>query len=286
MDSRTRESHHAGSLRELRGSLKWLVATAGATAAALVAGLQIGHLGDLPIWIAAIGACAALLALAIAFEFLHAAALVLTIPEPTIIDLRNKEANDPHALYPARTEPPADPLVAWIYQRRTLLLGGATSIGELYTQAFDLAKDLSAPEASQAPRDLPYIRQRLEDVQARITTIEEATHLHLTEVRYDQLMTNLRKRAGLFAAGVLVFALAPALQQKSAAVQVTQPIPVTIFVQDPHEAGIPLACGSQVAGVAVGGDLKHPVVALPATKDCPARLLDSPPGVVVVPAQP
>lgn len=216
------DSPQSDPLRDLRDSLKWLIAASGVTAAALVAGLQLTALGGLPSGLAITSGASAAVAIGVALSLLFTAARILTIPRPTANELCDRENNDPQARTGVRMELPKDPLLRWVYERRTRLLGDAKDVNSVYAEmvatrrALDIlgrGQSASWGERSLSPTndaDKDDVRAAYEVAHGRLAAIEDAAHYHLTYTRFETLMKWFPWGAGLFTIAVVGFALAPA----------------------------------------------------------------------------
>lgn len=222
------DSPQSDPLRDLRDSLKWLIAASGVTAAALVAGLQLTALGGLPLGLAITGGVSAAVAIGVALSLLFVAARILTIPRPTANELCDRENNDPQARTGVRMELPKDPLLRWVYERRTRLLGDAKDVNSVYAEMVATRRALDAlnrrqptPQGKRSlwgkrslslanDADKEDVRAACEVAQGRLAAIEDAAHYHLTYTRFETLMKWFPWGAALFTIAVVGFALAPA----------------------------------------------------------------------------
>ena len=128
--------HFGARSDNLASTLKWLVASAGAIAAAIVAGLQLTSLKNLQPWAAILATVGAVGALTAVGLVLFGAARVLAVDTPTVTELSNAEIdanaeNSTDLAAPDRLEA-LPPLLGWVYERRTSLLGDAKTITNLY----------------------------------------------------------------------------------------------------------------------------------------------------------
>lgn len=206
-------------LRDLRESLKWLVVASGATAATLVAGLQLSTLSKLPLGPAIAGAAAAAVAIALALSFLFAAAKILAVQRPTANELCDLENNLPRGAQGLRIESPDDPLLCWIYDRRTRFLGASHSVNDVYSDmiaARRALEDLDQGRPSTlcgrtlSPADRGDAEVAFESALGRLLVIEDASHSFRTREQYQRLMFWFPWGAGLFVIAVVAFALMPA----------------------------------------------------------------------------
>lgn len=208
-------------LTELRSSTKWLIASSGATAAVLVAGVQfssLGKLSDGPAIFAATGLGIAILS---ALWLLYRASKILTIPRPSASRLAHKEINDPRLLEEPREELPEDPHLKWVYERRDWLLDGAPSINKIYSDMVAARQAIGTlqqgkpsqwnerrlePESTHDKREIQAIYN---STRARLEEMEDALHYQLSYKEFSTLMRYFPWFGFAFAAAVVGFAIAP-----------------------------------------------------------------------------
>lgn len=292
------ETHYRASLDHLRSSLRWLVASAGAIAAALVAGLQLTNLATLPWFPLLIALGAAIFALSITFAFLIATAKVLTQDRLTATELSNREIRAGLITEALRVDPVKDDsVIRWIQERRTYLLGPYTTVTALYSDGL-IGSIKAAEQLKQGNKvswrnrklnpasaeDLSFVETAAQDATKRIELTEDAAQYAATALAYRSLLAKMPWWAIAFCISVIVFATIPSLAAPTKVLTpVTKPTPVRVVILDPEQAGLGPGCGAETQGVAVGGTFERPVIALTGTPDCPARVLDRADGVVVVP---
>lgn len=216
------DSSESRSLALLRESVKWLMASSALTAAAVVTGLQLTSLGELPLPLAIIGGVSAAVAITVALWALFAAARILTVPRPSANELCTKETNDPQLLGETRMTAPEDPVVRAVYERRTRLLGDAQSINAVYTEMLSARRALETlshgkfadwsgrPLSPTDPTDRGYVQAAYDQAQERLEAIEDTAHYYQTYTRFDALMKRFRVGAGVFVLGIVIFAVVPA----------------------------------------------------------------------------
>lgn len=104
---------------------------------AVVAGLQLTSLQDLRLGAALIAILGAVVALSTVGIVLFGAARVLAQEAPTVTELSNLELNlgllQSNELAAMEKIGAEAPMLKWVYERRTQLLGESRSITELYT---------------------------------------------------------------------------------------------------------------------------------------------------------
>lgn len=285
----------------LAGTLKWLVASAGAIAVAVVAGLQLTSLQDLRLGAALIAVFGAVLALSSVGFVLFGAARVLALNAPTIIELSNRElvlgllqSNSPAFMEKIGAE---EPTLKWVYERRTQLLGESRSITELYTDEFvGSGRALAALERKESyalagrnlrpeePSDVAWVKAKRTQAKAYIQQIEAAVAYQQRLEAYQRLVKRIQGLAIWFVAGIIVFALTPVVGLAPKSTEFTQPVPARIHVLEAQVAGVPQGCPATLKGQIVGGSLQSPVVVTEPVGTCPAlRLTDHPEALIVVP---
>jgi hypothetical protein len=289
----------AAALLNLRDTVKWMIASASAVAAVLVAGLQVKHLGDLadssPLRL--VGAAAsALVALLLALAVVAAAVRVLAVPRLSVRDLSAREvkAGGMHT-YRERLEPLRDRLIQSLLEQRTYLLGRHESITEFYREYVAILH--AQQQLTRGETALLGTRQftpgSLEDrtdlhalcrqVQQDAERLESAAQLSLGQMKFQRLADWLSWGGVLFAIAVLTFAWLSNMPENSSAI--TRPVPVQIHVRNAAEAGLPRGCRtSELRGIAVGGTFLQPDVITEAAPGCASTVIDRGAGVVVLPA--
>ena len=271
--------HYGAALENLRSTVKWLVASAGAVVAAIIAGAQLVDYSGRTVWGASLAALSVVTALSITIVLLVRAAKILTVSRPTATDLSNAEMRAGALDQQRRTTGQIDDTnVEWLLARRTYLLGRYPTVTELlsaYNRATDDVENESAKESAQ--RLASSLRQR-------IGTVEEAAHYRAMSRAYDALLKGFRKGAILFIVAVLLFSVSGLFRKatrETPSNAVTTPIPVRVIV-----TGTPVPCADRI-GVAVGGTLTSPTVVMPPVGQCPAGILTpQQSGAVVIPQLP
>jgi hypothetical protein len=273
-------SHYGPALENLRSTVKWLIAAAGAVVAAIIAGAQLVDYSDRNLWGAGLAALAVVTALSLTMVLLVRTAKILTVPRPTVVDLANAEI-PAGALDEDRRERGqiSDPDVLWLIARKPYLLGTYETVTELLKAYADAAtrvhNNASDPDA----------RQLLSDLRQRIGTVEEAAHYRDMSNAYKSLLRQFRKGAVWFIAAVVLFSVSGLLRKEAPekpSNPVTKPIPVRVFITDTAQP-TPPQCRDRV-GVAVGGTLASATVVMPPTAGCGAAVITPPQaGAVVIP---
>jgi hypothetical protein len=292
-------SAFAAKAEDLTGTLKWLVAAAGGIAAAIVAGLQLTAIADLQLGaalLAALGAAAALTAVGI---FLLRATRVLAIQSPAVSELSNEELAagvlEPLANLDDKALPP---LIAWVRERRTSLLGDATSITSLYSDGVVGARraldSLRRGEKStwgnraldpESAGDIAWLSAEYAAATARVERLEEAAGYWARREAYLKVIKEVPLLFVVFIIGVLIFAVTPVWGRSDATSEIKAPLPAQIYVQNADAAGVPSDCPATLSGQIVGGSLVNPIVVTVPTGSCPAlKLTAQDDGLIVVPS--
>lgn len=285
----------------LAGTLKWLVASAGAIAVAVIAGLQLTSLHELRFWAALIAILGAVLALSAVGTVLFGAARVLALNAPTIIDLSNSELSlglwQANGLASMEKIGDKAPKLKWVYERSTQLLGESRSITELYTDEFvGSGLALAALERKESyvlagrnlrpeePSDIAWVKVKRIQAKAYIKQLESAVAYRQRLEAYQRLVKQIKGLAIWFVAGIVIFALVPVMGSAPKSTQFTHPVPARVHVQDAKTAGVPQGCPATLKGQIVGGTLQNPLVVTEPVGACPAlRLTDHPEALIVVP---
>jgi hypothetical protein len=275
--------HYAESLETLRSTVKWLVASAGAVAAAIIAGAQLVDYSNRSLCGAVLAATAVAVALTATLLLLARAARILTVPRPTATDLANAEITA-GALDEKRraTGQIGDSKVEWLLANTTYLLAGHSTVSDLLA-----AYSGAQADAATNPSD-DGARRRVVELQHQISTVEEAAHYRDTSESYSGLMREFTPGAIAFIIAVLVFAISGLFVKPTPdrpTNPVTEPIPVEVVDLSPSP-GTPTECATR-DGVAIGGTLTTPTVALAPVGHCPAEtVVGGKPNLVVIPRIP
>jgi hypothetical protein len=285
-------------LVNIRDTVKWMIASASAVAAVLVAGLQVKDLGDLagssPVRIA-IAAGSASVALLLVLFVIAAAVRVLATPRLSVRDLSAREVKIAGAsALEVRVKPVKDKLVQGVLERRTYLLGQHESIREFYddySATMNAQRQLLQGQVAHLgdrqfnagiPDDVAAVATLVRQAQYDAERLESAAQLIFAEMRFQALAGRLRLGGVVFVAAVLTFAWVTNTSQTGA--NVTKPVPVQIYVRDAAKAGLPRGCrASELQGVAVGGTFTQPDVVTEPVPGCPSTVINRAAGVVVVP---
>jgi hypothetical protein len=184
----------ASANQRIRDTAKWLIASAAAVGAALIAGSQLSNIGRLDagtmrFWVAAAGI---LLGLAGVVLAIGAEMRVLLPVQVLVSDLdRNWDA-------PA---PELRPVVAF-FRRDRKFLQGTTSPGDLITRRDELVDQLGGP----GPAD--DLRARIESLDRRIAAVEEMANHEALKATFERGLRRLLAATVVAAAGIVAFAWA------------------------------------------------------------------------------
>jgi hypothetical protein len=252
------------SMVSLQAAARWVVGAAAAVGAILVAGLQVGTLGRLPVHglrLPVAVAAVILGLLSIAFVIAKASS-VLTSPRVSLVQLRDRELEGGRRASPGAQAPPdfdqaarQDKLLQEIHSHRHLLiLTDATGPHDVYYK-LDQARKAKAERGA-----LEEDAQRLSDFAS----------LYEMRRRFRSLLRWLIGSGLAIGIAVVSFSLAVGGSQE---VRVTRPFPVMIVFTGTtnalQAAGVPGSCRGSVRGVAVGGELAEPEVVTLASGGCP-----------------
>ncbi len=288
-------------LAELRSSLKWLAAAAGAVAAALIAGLQ---LKDLPaenlsshaLWAACFFVA---VALGMVLVFLRRTVRVMTLARPTADDLVIREKKSKVEEFQNQGKKQIrDPLIESLYERKSYVFGESDSIEELYADDYAGArralKKLNAGEPAEwkrepvapSPDNIKKLEAAIERSQKQFPILESVAHLELTRYEYRRLVKWLPLFGLLFALAICGFEIAiRSAPPPGAAISV--PTNVRIVILDRTKAGLPPSCQeTTLQGVAVGGTWDKPTVVTQDTPQCHSQLIEGGSGILAVPQVP
>lgn len=287
-------THFDAALDQLHSALKWLIGGAGATAAVVVAALQLGDLSSLHPVGAVLVAGAALVAVGVALTLLVAASRVLTLPQLTATELSNREMA-PDVVSRAPGEPMPDELLKWIEERKTYLLGSAESVTDLYRDG--LVAPRAALDEVVAGRETEWrgrklvpgseseelLAREIAHAEERLAHAERAVHFYRSREAYKKVADSFVTGGVVFGVSIAALVLVPVFCQAPAEAPITAPTTVTISIVSPGKANLPSKCAGDHEGVAIGGTWEHPVVMLPDTEGCAGRTFEAGDGVVVTP---
>lgn len=194
--------HYGAALDNLRSTVKWLVASAGAVAAAIIAGAQLVDYSNRNWLGASLSAIAVATALSLALYLLLAAARILTIPRKTVTELANAEMREPPTAVLTGTF--NSPTVEWVLARKDYLLGPYPNVRALLAAygRIDVAK-------------LDENREVWADIERRIARVEEAVHYRDVSKEYDKLLGKFKWGALAFVGAVVLFSIAGLFHAKS-----------------------------------------------------------------------
>lgn len=271
-------THFDRQIDTLRGTLKWLIASGGAVVAAIVAGAQLTDFSKRSICGNFLAGSSIAMGLILAFALLAATATILTIPRPTLTDLDNSEINSGGRSAEKREAGDiTDPVMLWIYERSSYLLGPFDNIGPLFTRFRELT-----PATQDTPTDNQ--RSELAKIRSTVDLLESAAHFCKVDLAYTKLMRRFKIGCGIFALAVVVYALS-GLATKDEIPRITSPVPVRVIAP----AASPSDTCTDRTGVAIAGDIESPTVMLPPAGKCPAKKLEvdgNQGGVIVIPLVP
>ncbi|MGV9865687.1 hypothetical protein [Rhodococcus koreensis] len=281
----------------LHTSLKWLIASSGAVAALVVAGLQLGDLAGTGFGLRTIVAVlAAAIALGIVLFVLVRAVKMLTLPRLTAADIADRE----EAVIPPG-QPPigvlSDSLIQWIHDRRTYLLGASATVSELYEGRFvgpmNALDDLSRGQAAQwngrqilttDDVGVEALHAAFAQANRQLARIEDAVHYERTREEFRQLFSHYPWGAAVFGAAVVAFALASQVSEDPKPQQIATPTRVEVLVPENRKADLPERCRDDtLGGVAIGGTLRTPTVVISAPDDCAGTIITADAGIVAIP---
>ncbi|MFV8176781.1 hypothetical protein [Mycolicibacterium peregrinum] len=271
-------THYDRQIDSLRGTLKWLIASGGVVVAAIIAGAQLTDFSKRSLCGNFVAGASITVGLILAFALLLETSKILTISRPTLTDLDDAEkAADGTNEQKRALAQITDPLMKWIYDRGSHLLGPYRTVNELFRQFQQLTP--AVPAALTAEQ-----KSQLAEVRSRIDLLESAAHFRIVDLAYTELMNRFRIGCAIFIGAVIFYALS-GLATKTDVPRITSPMPVRVITPkaDPSDK-----CADRT-GVAIAGDIDSPTVMLPPTGKCPAKKLDvddDQGGVIVIPLVP
>lgn len=261
--------HYANSLDNLRSTVKWLVGSAGATAAAIIAGTQLIDYSNRNPAGAALAAFAVATALGLTLAFLIRAAKILTVPRPTAIDLSNAEFRANALDARTRLEGKITDLdVQWVLSRASYLLGPYDTVTELLAAAHQQESDNTAGSITA-------------EIRQRIDLVEQAAHYRDTSNAYGELLKHFRCGSAAFIIAVIAFSVSGLLHKAGPTElpnRITTPVAVQVVTVDQNSK-----CPRR-SGVAVDGSLSAPTVVVAPAGHCPAETIIPPrPDLAIIP---
>ncbi|SPM40548.1 hypothetical protein AU192_16410, partial [Mycobacterium numidiamassiliense] len=274
-------SHFGASIENLRATLRWLIASAGAVVAAIIAGAQLVDYSKRSVLGVVLAASAVILGLALTLILLAQTARVLTVPRPMATDLDRAEFDADAGDINVRLSGEMNLKVQWIIDRKSYLLGGYDTVHDL------LVAWKTADSECQDKSDDQNLAAELKRLERQIDIVEEAAHYRDLSNAYDRLIRRFSKGSIAFIVSVILFAvsgIAGRPPDSKPSNVITQPIPVRVFISAPSD--VPASCQER-DGVAIGGDLTKPIVVMPPTPACSAATMSGgKSGIVIVPKVP
>lgn len=194
----------AAANQRIRDTAKWLIGSAAAVGAALIAGSQLSNIGRLSagwptstatarLWVAAAGV---LLGLAGVVFAIAAAVRVLLPVQVLISDLAENWHESTGELRP----------VVAFFQRRTKYLQGIKDPEELIKRRDELAEKLAQPDQDAEAR--AEIRAGIASYDRRIAAIEEMANHEALKATFERALRRLLLAAIASGAGIVAFAWA------------------------------------------------------------------------------
>ncbi|MET7421171.1 pentapeptide repeat-containing protein [Dactylosporangium sp. NPDC005555] len=220
----------------IRDASKWLVASAAAVGAALIAGSQLSDIGHLPVgapttveharlWVAVVGAMVGLLAV------VHVIWRAVQILLPAMVTLETL-----HAVWDA---PPRDlRRVVTFFRDQPRYLQGFDTPGELIRYRTERANalagtpDLPGLTGDERERLVTDIQDELGGLDQRVTTIEVMAAHELLKSQFHGALPRLLVSAGLAALGVTAFAWAANPADRPATADLRNVRLVNAFLRD------------------------------------------------------
>lgn len=254
-----------GAITHVNESLKWLVGSAGAAAAFLVAGVQLQS-PELDGGGAVVYAIAVVLAVGSALAVLFGAARVLCAERLPAAAIAQREFKSNRLAGKPLIEDDSDEVVTWVQDERgPSLLGTAMSVTEL---------------VQRTQRGTP---EEKAEAFARLGLIEGALHLRRVQTAFRKLIGWAIAASVVLVASLAVLVALPSVATPPGVVNVDAPIPVDVLVVNEAAADIPEECGTKFEGVAVGGTLDNPRLVIAESADCGPMELEDASGLVVIP---
>ncbi|MEV4134696.1 pentapeptide repeat-containing protein [Dactylosporangium sp. NPDC049742] len=215
----------------IRDASKWLVASAAAVGAALIAGSQLSDIGRLPVgaptsveharlWVAVLGAVLGLVAV------VHVIWRAVQILLPALVTIEELDA--------AWAAPPRDlrPVVAF-FRARPKYLQGFSTPGELIEHRAERADALAGTaERSGGVGEEEEIRGEITDLDQRITTIEMMAAHERLKSQFHGALSRLLVSAAVAALGVTAFAWAANPPDREAGADLRNARLVGAFLRD------------------------------------------------------
>jgi hypothetical protein len=275
-------------LDSLRDTVKWLIASAAAVTAVLVAAVQFKGLGQLASANFArqvTAATAAFAALIVILLVVVKGAQILATPHLSINDLVDRELQAGGVTRNVRTSPLRDDLIQKILERRSYLLDAQQTISAFYAEYLNLLRGRDAVVAGGtavlAGRQLDGSKQAdIETAERFAALIERKVERLEGEAQFLAAQRRFRNLSRWFPFGGLVLVCAIVIMAilttwPTTTVQISQPTRVTIYLKaNPAHYGLPASCTKrEFSGVAVGGTFVQPIVITSESAGCPATLL-------------
>jgi hypothetical protein len=261
----------------MRSTTKWLLTSAAALGAVLVAGVQFSDLGRLELWtpwfnLACLGMVLALTGVAIAL-WRASRQLVTYIDSYRDILLQGDEAARRAGL---RVEMASGLVKAIEGEADFLYRGEAENLRELFGSLRAATGNLRQARSShQGARAEQQARAVLEELGAAANRVVDYADYWLTRAGFHELLWWLLAAGITIVAGTLLFTIAVTHVEQAA--EVTRPTPVQVFLTEQGISEVERHLGCRVDTLraqAVGGDFLEPEILVPPAGKCKAGRLN------------
>lgn len=258
----------------LRASVQWIILSAGALAAALIARIphtDVESLSTLGLVVAT--ACLSVAAL-FAGVVLFKAARVLTVAHMPASEIAARQQGHLSRL-DRELEPPRDLVTRVVQGRASELLASFGSVDAALASKRRVHARLMSPGLrSGGGLDRQLLLAQLSDVDNRLAEVRAAVQYEASLARHHDLLKTIPWAGLVMISCVFVYVLTPLVFPREGVSQISEPVPVTVSIANPSVFNISNTCPYRRPGVAIAGTKSTPVVVLePVSQSCPGETL-------------
>jgi hypothetical protein len=273
-----------GSREAIRATTKWMVAGAGAVAAAIVAGLQLAKLppslGGRAIALSGFG----LALIGVGLVIVQAANVLIVgyVNLGELADLKvatvQKQTGAAVKLAPLAGIPLDQFVKSMDTELKILSQGAADNVSDLYDQlnkAYDVMRHLRDGKRIVSGKyytgtDMLQLLETVDALELSAQQLISFSNQRVAEASFRRLKERVIEGGAMLAVGAVLFALASTWSQP---LTVTGPTSVVVYPAQGTTAFGKNCSAKSLQGVAIGGDWEAPVVAIASHPNCPSTRL-------------
>lgn len=252
----------------LRASVQWIIATAGAVIAVVIARIPQASLTDLSAPGVALTLICLVAAAALAGTVLHLAARVLTVAHMPASQIATREQSQ-RARLDGDLQPAPELAATVVTATASELLGSFESLDDALRVKRRIHARLMEVAGAVPAEERELLLAQVADIDKRLADVRAAVQYDTALARHQTLLRRLPWLGGGLLACLVVYALTPTLLGANRST-ITTPVPVAVTITDPSAVGMSSACPQTRTGVAVGGSRQAPVVVVEPIAGCPA----------------